>query len=109
MAAPPATAATAGDVILDQTIRVRFDSSVERDFPWAFKPVERTTELRIGETGLAFYEAHNPTDQPIAGTASYNVTPYEAGRFFTKIDCFFASNCRCCNRVKPFLCLLPIS
>ena len=50
------TAATAGDVILDQTIRVRFDSSVERDFPWAFKPVERTTELRIGETGLAFYE-----------------------------------------------------
>jgi len=82
------TAAAAGSVILDQTMRVRFDASVERDFPWSFKPVERTTELRIGETGLAFYEAHNPTDQPIAGTASYNVTPYDAGRFFTKIDCF---------------------
>ncbi|MCL1629434.1 cytochrome c oxidase assembly protein [Roseibaca sp. V10] len=82
------TASSAGDVILDQTMRVRFDSSVERDFPWDFKPVERTMEIRIGDTGLAFYEAHNPTDQPIAGTASYNVTPYEAGRFFTKIDCF---------------------
>jgi cytochrome c oxidase assembly protein subunit 11 len=45
-------------------------------------------ELKIGETGLAFYEAHNPTDRPIAGSASYNVTPYQAGGFFTKIDCF---------------------
>lgn len=82
------TANAAGDVILDQTMRVRFDASVERDFPWSFEPVDRTMDVRIGETGLAFYEAHNPTDQPIAGTASYNVTPYEAGRFFTKIDCF---------------------
>jgi len=48
----------------------------------------REMEVRIGETGLAFYEAYNPTDRPIAGSASYNVTPYEAGGFFTKIDCF---------------------
>ena len=29
-----------------------------------------------------------PTDRPIAGSATYNVTPFEAGGFFTKIDCF---------------------
>jgi cytochrome c oxidase assembly protein subunit 11 len=28
------------------------------------------------------------TNRPIAGSASYNVAPYEAGGFFTKIDCF---------------------
>jgi cytochrome c oxidase assembly protein subunit 11 len=55
---------------------------------WCFKPVARTMELKIGETGLAFYEAYNPADRPIAGSASYNVTPYQAGGFFTKIDCF---------------------
>ena len=44
--------------------------------------------LRIGEDGLAFYEAYNPTDRVVAGQASYNVTPYAAGNFFTKIDCF---------------------
>lgn len=76
------------DVILDKTIKIRFDASQERDFPWEFTPVQRTMEIRIGETGLAFYEAYNPTDRPIAGAASYNVTPYEAGGFFTKIDCF---------------------
>ena len=45
-------------------------------------------EIRIGETGLAFYEAYNPTDRPIAGQASYNVTPYAAGAFFEKLECF---------------------
>ncbi|WP_394181387.1 cytochrome c oxidase assembly protein [Yoonia maritima] len=76
------------DVILDQTIKVRFDASLERDMPWSFEPEVREMELRIGETGLAYYEAHNPLDVPIAGQAAYNVTPYEAGAFFDKIECF---------------------
>jgi len=76
------------DVILEQTIKVRFDASLERDMPWTFKPEVREMEIRIGETGLAFYEAHNPLDVPIAGQAAYNVTPYEAGVFFDKIECF---------------------
>jgi cytochrome c oxidase assembly protein subunit 11 len=74
--------------ILDQTIRVRFDASRDRDMPWEFRPVQREMTVRIGETGLAFYEAYNPTDRPVAGTASYNVTPYSAGLFFSKIQCF---------------------
>ena len=78
----------APDEILDQTIKVRFDASKERGMPWEFRPMERQMEIRIGETGLAFYEAYNPTDRPIAGSASYNVAPYEAGGFFSKIDCF---------------------
>ncbi len=82
------TSDVAPDTVLDQTMRIRFDASVARDFPWDFKPEDRMHEIRIGEVGLAFYEAHNPTDEPIAGTASYNVSPYEAGRYFTKIDCF---------------------
>ncbi|OIQ39875.1 MAG: cytochrome c oxidase assembly protein [Roseobacter sp. MedPE-SWde] len=81
--------ATGGsDTVLDQTITVRFDASKERDLAWEFKPVQREMEIQIGDTGLAFYEAYNPTDRPIAGQASYNVTPYSAGAFFEKIDCF---------------------
>lgn len=76
------------DVILDRTIKIRFDGNVERGMPWKFKPVVREMEIRIGETGLAFYEAWNPTDKRITGSASYNVFPYEAGGYFTKIDCF---------------------
>ncbi|MCA0919499.1 cytochrome c oxidase assembly protein [Pseudooceanicola nanhaiensis] len=76
------------DVILDETIKIRFDASTDKDMPWSFKPMQKQMEMRIGETGMAFYEAYNPTDRVIAGTASYNVAPYEAGGFFSKIECF---------------------
>jgi cytochrome c oxidase assembly protein subunit 11 len=78
----------APDTILDQTIKIRFDGSLTSQMSWEFKPVQREMEVRIGETGLAFYEAYNPTDRPIAGSASYNVFPFTVGGFFTKIDCF---------------------
>ena len=76
------------EIILDETITIRFDASLARDMPWEFMPVERQVEVKFGETALAFYEAYNPTGRPIAGSASYNVTPYGAGSFFNKIDCF---------------------
>ena len=84
----PGVATVGADEILDQTITIRFDASRTRDMPWEFKPVQREMTLRIGETGLAFYEAYNPTDRAVAGQASYNVTPYAAGAFFDKIECF---------------------
>ncbi|WP_289149836.1 cytochrome c oxidase assembly protein [uncultured Salipiger sp.] len=74
--------------ILDRTIKIRFDGSKARGFGWEFKPVKTEMTLRIGEEGLAFYEAYNPTDRVIAGQASYNVYPYEAGAYFDKIECF---------------------
>lgn len=80
---------TAGsEVVLDRTIKIRFDASLEAGMPWEFRPVQREMEVRIGETNLAFYEAYNPTDRVIAGTAGFNVSPDSAGGYFTKIDCF---------------------
>jgi cytochrome c oxidase assembly protein subunit 11 len=81
-------AEVAPEQILEREIKVKFDASKARDMPWEFKPLQHEMTLRIGEEGLAFYEAYNPTDKPVAGQASYNVTPYEAGGFFSKIECF---------------------
>lgn len=81
-------AATGSTEILDQTINVRFDANTEAGMPWKFRPLERQMTLRLGETGLAFYEASNPTDEPVAGSASFNVTPFSAGNYFIKIECF---------------------
>ena len=87
-AGTPQRAEIAPDTVLDQVVRIRFDASVDQNMPWSFKPVVRTMDLRIGETALAFYEAHNPTDRVIGGTASFNVFPDAAGGYFTKIECF---------------------
>ena len=74
--------------ILDRTMLVRFDASLAADMPWEFRPLQHEMRIRLGEVGLAFYEAYNPTDRPVAGSASYNVAPFAAGGYFTKIDCF---------------------
>lgn len=78
----------ASDRVLDEKVRVRFDSNVDPNMGWTFRPLQREMELRIGENAIAFYEAVNTTDQPITGTASYNVAPDAAGYFFNKIECF---------------------
>lgn len=81
-------ATTASDVVLDRTIKVHFDANVDKDMGWSFKPMQTQMVLRIGETGLAFYEAVNTSDETITGTASYNVAPEASGRYFDKIECF---------------------
>jgi cytochrome c oxidase assembly protein subunit 11 len=74
--------------VSSQTIRVRFDASTGAGMPWAFSPETREMDIRLGETGIAFYVATNPLDRATGGTATFNVTPYAAGQYFTKIDCF---------------------
>lgn len=81
-------AESAPSEVSEQMVTVRFDASLDRDMPWTFRPQQVEMRVRIGETGLAFYEAHNPTDKPVAGQATYNVTPDLAGGYFTKIACF---------------------
>ena len=84
----PLRADSAPARVLDETITVTFDASIETGMPWTFKPVQKDMAIPIGETGLAFYTAHNPTDRPVAGTATFNVTPLKIGPYFVKIDCF---------------------
>ncbi len=74
--------------ILEQTVRIRFDATVDLGLPWTVVPQERVHEIRLGETGLAIYEATNTSDRPIAAFAAYNIAPYASQGFFTKIQCF---------------------
>ena len=82
------TSVQASDKVLDEYVTVWFDANTAPDMPWQFKPKQRSIKLKIGESGMAFYEAYNPSDETVAGTASYNVAPDLAGYYFTKIQCF---------------------
>ena len=74
--------------ISQRVVAVRFDANVNSKMPWTFKPVQREVKVRLGEQALAYFEATNDSDQPLVGTASFNVTPYKAAIHFNKIDCF---------------------
>jgi len=73
---------------IDRDMKVRFNANVHRDMPWDFQPVQVTQKIKVGQQGIAYYEAYNPTKKTIVGTATYNVTPHKAGEYFAKIDCF---------------------
>ncbi len=75
------------DQVLDREVTIRFDANV-RNLPWDFKPEQVTQEVKIGDTGLAFYKVTNNGDKPITGRASYNVVPESAGAYFQKLECF---------------------
>ncbi|MCO6186839.1 cytochrome c oxidase assembly protein [Rhizobium sp. L1K21] len=78
----------ASDVILDRTIKVRFDGNVADGLPWDFRPDQREVELRIGETKQVYFRAKNLFNKETTGQATFNVTPQAAGAYFNKIQCF---------------------
>ncbi|MEW9856064.1 cytochrome c oxidase assembly protein [Novosphingobium sp. M1R2S20] len=73
---------------VSETISVRFDANVERGMSWDFKPLQRTDRVTIGGRDMAIYWAKNTSDQPITGTATFNVEPEYVGKYFNKIQCF---------------------
>lgn len=78
----------AGIKAVSRTISVRFDANVDRGLSWQFVPEQVTQTTQLGSRTLAVYRARNLSDQPVTGRASFNVSPDEAGKYFTKIQCF---------------------
>ncbi|MDA1131835.1 MAG: cytochrome c oxidase assembly protein [Proteobacteria bacterium] len=81
-------AAAAPGVTGERIITVEFDANVSGALPWDFRPAQRRVDVRVGEEGLAFYTAANPTARAITGTATFNVSPAKAGKYFSKVACF---------------------
>ena len=80
-------AEAAPDEVLDETVLVRFDTNV-RGLPMTFRAEQVSQRVRIGETGIAFFDVTNTSDRPIHATAAYNVVPERAGPYFQKLQCF---------------------
>ena len=76
------------EILADRNVTVRFNSDIEPALDWRFKPAQRTIDLKVGEMGLAFYEANNRGDEDVTGTATFNVTPLKAAPYFVKVECF---------------------
>lgn len=83
----PQIATKAPDKRLERKIRIRFDANVA-GVPWEFQPEVREIEVNIGETFLVHYFAANLSRDETAGTATYNVSPPQAGLYFAKMQCF---------------------
>jgi cytochrome c oxidase assembly protein subunit 11 len=75
-------------VATNKPIIIRFDANHRGDLPWEFKPERPTDTVSIGAKDMSIFIAKNLSDQPVTGTATFNVTPALAGKYFNKIQCF---------------------
>lgn len=73
---------------IDRTVTVRFDANTAPRMPWRFTPDQNTETVRLGEQTMAFFTATNRSAKEVTGTATFNVSPAQAGSYFTKIQCF---------------------
>lgn len=69
-------------------ISVRFDGNVSPALGWEFRPVDTHRRVAIGARNIAVFSARNTGPEAITGTATFNVTPSQAGQYFVKIQCF---------------------
>jgi len=73
--------------IIDRPMTVRFDSNITAGIPWTVTPASPVT-AKIGTVQTIEFIAHNNSDKPVTGQASFNVSPEQTGQYFDKIQCF---------------------
>ena len=74
--------------VLDRKITVRFNADTNLELPWEFQAVQNAVSVKIGEPVLAFYQAKSLANFDVTGTATFNVVPNKAGKYFNKVECF---------------------
>ena len=74
--------------MLNHTVTVTFDANVDTHLPWKFYPLQKNVQVKLGENKLIAYRAENEANATTKATATYNVTPFAAGKYFNKIQCF---------------------
>lgn len=83
----PVRAADAPGAVAGE-IGVRFDANIDPRLPWKFEPEQTTVRVHPGARTTVNYRATNYTARTTLGSATFNVTPAQAGQYFSKIECF---------------------
>jgi cytochrome c oxidase assembly protein subunit 11 len=83
--------------MIERKITVRFDANVGPGLPWQFAPEVNAIDLHIGEVATVYFNVTNEAARVTEAQAAYNVSPPQAGAYFTKINCF----CFTQQQLKP--------
>ena len=86
----------------NRMITIKFDSTVHSGLPWEFYPVTKEIKVYTGKVYTVKYLAKNLVNEKIHGQTIPAVSPWQAGSYFNKTECFcfsirgkiFCCNCR---------------
>ncbi len=83
-----AAALPRGAVDESRWVTVKFDTTIQPDLPWRITPAERKVRVHPGETRRVDFLAENRSGAVITGQALPSIAPFQAGAFFSKLECF---------------------
>lgn len=72
----------------NRSVTVQFDTNVNGDLPWTFKPRDKKLTVHPGVVTEAVFIATNNSSSAITGQAIPSVVPIKATPFFNKTECF---------------------
>lgn len=77
-----------GKVDESRWVTVKLDTSIHPDLPWTIIPGERKVRVHPGEMRRVDFFAENRSGATITGQALPSIAPFQAGAFFSKLECF---------------------
>ena len=83
-----ASALPVGSVDESRWVTVKFDTTIHPDLPWRIEPAERKVRVHPGETRRVDFFAENRSGATITGQALPSIAPFQAGAYFSKLECF---------------------
>ena len=69
-------------------VTVRFNTEIDPNLDWEFRPLVEEVRVHPGEQQQVFFRAVNRSKEGITARAVYNVTPTKSGIYFDKLQCF---------------------
>ena len=79
---------TKSDIDYSRTITVTFDSTINANLPWEFRPLVKKVTVHPGEFRTVKYYVKNRSDKTIKAQAIPGITPWQATSHFHKAECF---------------------
>jgi len=74
--------------LLAREVTLEMIANRSNSAPWEFKPNEFLKQVQTGEMYETTYFARNLTPRALTATASPDIRPVEAAKYFKKIECF---------------------
>lgn len=82
------SAATHLQVDQNRLVTVEFDTNVNSELPWSFKPDVNSMVVNPGKLTDVYFTVENNSDQAILAQAIPSVAPQIASLYFNKTECF---------------------
>lgn len=77
-----------GMVDASRWVTVKLDTTIHPDLPWRITPADRKVRVHPGVTQRVDFYAENRSGTEITGQALPSIVPFQAGAFFSKLECF---------------------